>query len=66
MGTAGVRWAVTLVLGGIGCWFAIRAARPESTGPPPGAGERLTHVAHAAMAAVMIVMTWSPGATGSM
>jgi hypothetical protein len=62
----GLRWIVTLVLGGIGCWFLVRAARPEATGPAPGTGERLTHVAHALMAVAMIVMMWSPGAMGSM
>ncbi len=62
----GVRWSVTIVLAGIGGWFVFRAARPEATGPPPSIGERLTHLAHAAMAVTMIVMTWSPATMGAM
>jgi hypothetical protein len=37
-------------------WFVFRATGPGKAAP--GAGERITHVAHVAMAAAMIAMMW--------
>jgi hypothetical protein len=51
-----LKWIITLVLTVTAFWFVFRATGPGKAAP--GAGERITHVAHVAMAAAMIAMMW--------
>ncbi|MFD1545271.1 hypothetical protein [Nonomuraea guangzhouensis] len=51
-----IRWVLALLLAGTALWFLSRSARPGS-----GGGERISHLAHALMAATMIAMIWPMG-----
>ncbi len=51
-----LRWTLILVLAGTGVWFAFRGVRPGS-----GGAERISHLAHALMAATMAAMIWPMG-----
>ncbi|GIH52066.1 hypothetical protein SAMN05421833_13830 [Microbispora rosea] len=55
-----LRWTLILVLAGTGVWFVFRGVRPGSGGAVPGA-ERISHLAHALMAAMMAAMIWPMG-----
>ena len=46
---------------GIGLWFLIHGLRPGSRDAAPGATDRFSHLAHAAMAVVMSAMLWPMG-----
>jgi hypothetical protein len=51
-------WTLILLLAGVGLWFLFRGVRP---GSGTGTTERISHLAHAAMAAVMAAMLWPMG-----
>jgi hypothetical protein len=59
--SAGLKWILTLVVAGTGLWFLFRGVRPSSAGAAPGAADRISHVAHALMAAAMAAMMWPMG-----
>ncbi|WP_176993742.1 hypothetical protein [Nonomuraea jiangxiensis] len=56
-----LRWMLVLVFAGAGGWFLFRGLRPGSDGPPLGVTDRISHVAHALMAAAMVIMMWPMG-----
>ncbi|MEV1205155.1 hypothetical protein [Microbispora rosea] len=56
-----LRWMLILMLVGTAAWFLILGVRPGSGGAAPGAAERISHVAHALMAAAMATMFWPMG-----
>jgi hypothetical protein len=56
-----LRWIHIPALVGTGVWFLFRGARPGSGGAAPGATDRISHLAHAVMAAAMAAMIWTMG-----
>jgi hypothetical protein len=54
--SASLSWVLVLALTGAGAWFAVRGLRPGT-----GGAERVSHLAHAVMAAAMVVMLWPAG-----
>ncbi|MGW0810853.1 hypothetical protein [Nonomuraea sp. NPDC002799] len=56
-----LRWLLILVLAGTGLWFLFRGVRPGSGGASSGVSDRISHLAHALMAAAMLVMIWPMG-----
>jgi hypothetical protein len=53
-----LRWILILVLAGTGLWFLFRGVRPGAGGASLGAVDRISHLAHALMAAAMLAMIW--------
>lgn len=56
-----LRWILILVLAGSGLWFLFRGARPGHSDAAPATTDRISHLAHAVMAAVMVAMMWLMG-----
>jgi hypothetical protein len=56
-----LRWTLILVLAGTGLWFLFRGVRPGAGDAAPGPTDRISHLAHAVMAAVMAAMIWPMG-----
>jgi hypothetical protein len=56
-----LRWILVVVLAGAGGWFLFRGVRAGPGGAPLATTERVTHLAHALMAATMAVMIWPMG-----
>ncbi len=56
-----LRWTLIFVLAGTGVWFVFRGVRPGPDGTVPGAADRISHLAHALMAAMMAAMIWPMG-----
>jgi hypothetical protein len=56
-----LRWTLILALTGTGLWFVFRGVRPGSGDTAPGAADRISHLAHALMAAAMAAMIWPMG-----
>ncbi|MFC7387695.1 MULTISPECIES: DUF5134 domain-containing protein [Sphaerisporangium] len=56
-----LRWTLILAFAATGLWFLFRGARPASGDGARGAAERISHVAHALMAAAMAFMFWTMG-----
>jgi hypothetical protein len=56
-----LRWMLALVFAGAGGWFLFRSLRPGSDGAALGVTDRISHLAHALMAAAMVVMMWPMG-----
>jgi hypothetical protein len=54
-------WILALVLAGIGAWFLFQGVRPTSRRAAPRVTDRITHLAHVLMAAIMIAMLWPMG-----
>jgi hypothetical protein len=54
-------WTLVLVFAGTAVWFLFRGVRPGSGGTAPGAADRISHLAHALMAAAMAAMFWPMG-----
>ena len=54
-------WMLILVLAGTGLWFVFRGVRPGSGDAALGPTDRISHLAHAVMAAVMAAMLWPMG-----
>ena len=54
-------WILILVLAGTGLWFLFRGVRPGSGDATPKLTDRISHLAHAVMAAVMAAMIWPTG-----
>jgi hypothetical protein len=56
-----LRWILILLLAGTGGWFLFRGVRPGPGAAAPGPTDRISHLAHAVMAAVMAAMIWPMG-----
>jgi hypothetical protein len=56
-----LRWLLVLVFAGTGGWFLFCSVRPGSDGTAPGVTDRISHLAHALMAATMVAMMWPMG-----
>jgi hypothetical protein len=52
---------LSFVFAAMGVWFLYRGVRPGSGEAAPGPAERVSHVAHALMAAAMVAMCWPMG-----
>jgi hypothetical protein len=49
------------VLAGTGLWFLFRGVRPGTGGASLAVTDRISHLAHALMAAAMLAMIWPMG-----
>ena len=49
---------LSVVFAVMGLWFLYRGVRRRSGGVAPGFAERVSHLAHALMAATMVAMCW--------
>jgi hypothetical protein len=56
-----LRWILVLVLASAGGWFLYRGVRAGPGAAALATTERVSHLAHALMAATMAVMIWPMG-----
>lgn len=49
-------WTLVVAFTATGVWFVVRGLRPRSRG-----ADRVSHLAHALMAAAMVAMVWPMG-----